>query len=473
MLEITPVGVVVGGRERPFDDDWDEVDSIIRIDAQQFGTEALAGLEDFSHIEVVYVFHLVDPSAIELGARHPRGHHAWPKVGIFAQRAKDRPNRIGVTRCRLVRLSGHDLQVRGLDAVQGTPILDVKPHMAEFDARGPVVQPPWSKELMSDYWGPRPAAAAVLATAWGMQLESVLRSHPPVERYAGAVAVITGQQKVGADHDVFLGERARVSSALAVRLATVPGVTAAIGDVSVPARLGSHLAEAHGWDSAALTPYVLSAGRAPANPDEVVTGYRAALGARLRLASAGPARTVTVVGVARPRHPVTSDAAIFLTDTEAIHLAGHQGQVDAIGVLAAPGLDVARLRAAAPGAEVLTGAARGRAEHPELQERRTTLIPVTAAFGGLAMFIAMFVVASTMGLSIQQREREIALLRAVAATPGQIRRMIAWEATIVALIGSAAGIWPGVLLGRALGHALAHAPRCATPGIAGLICCPW
>src|SRR5205807_5352680 len=92
--------------------------------------------------------------------------------------------------------------------------------------------------------------------------------------------------------------------------------------------------------------------------------------------------------------------------------------------------------------------------HPELQQTRTTLIPVTAAFGGLAVFIAMFVVASTMGLSIQQREREIALLRAVAATPGQVRRMIAWEAAIIALFGSAVGIWPGAVLGRALGHAL-------------------
>ena len=298
------------------------------------------------------------------------------------------------------------------------------------------------------------AAAAVLATAWGMQLESVLRSHPPVERYAGAAAVVTGQQKVGADHDVFLGERARVSSTLAARLAAVPGVMAAIGDVSVPARLGSHMTEAHGWASAALTPYVLSAGRPPAGPGEVVTGYRAALGTRLLLASAGPARTVTVVGVALPQHPVGPRAAIFLTDTEAARLAGHPGRVDAIGVLATPGLDVSRLRAAAGTAEVLNGDARGSAEHPELQQTRTTLIPVTAAFGGLAMFIAMFVVASTMGLSIQQRQREIALLRAVAATPGQIRRMIAWEATIVALVGSAAGIWPGILLGRALGHAL-------------------
>src|SRR3977135_1544298 len=264
------------------------------------------------------------------------------------------------------------------------------------------------------------------------------------------------------DHDVFLSERARVSSALTTRLASLPGVRAAIGDLSVPARLGDQATAAHGWASAALTPYVLIAGRPPNAPDEVVTGYSAALGARLPLASTAPARTVTVVGVARPRHPVSQQAAIFLTDSEAARLAGHPGRVDAIGVLAARGFDASRLRAAAGGAQVLTGDARGQGEHPELQQTRTTLIPVTAAFGGLAVFIAMFVVASTMGLSIQQREREIALLRAVAATPGQIRRMIAWEAAIIALFGSAAGIWPGALLGRTLGHALPR-PRTAAP----------
>ena len=243
--------------------------------------------------------------------------------------------------------------------------------------------------------------------------------------------------------------------------------------MSVPVRLGGRAAVAHGWSSAALTPYVLSAGRPPARPDEVVTGYPVALGARLPLASTEPARTVTVVGVARPRHPVSQQTAIFLTDAEATRLAGHPGRVDAIGVLAGPGFDVSRLRAAAGGAQVLTGDARGAAEYPELQKTRTTLIPVTAAFGGLALFIAMFVVASTMGLSIQQREREIALLRAVAATPGQIRRMIAWEAAIVALIGSAAGIWPGIRLGHALGHALVR-PR-HRPGelrAAHATCCP-
>jgi len=299
-------------------------------------------------------------------------------------------------------------------------------------------------------------AAAVLSMAWGMQFESILRTHAPVERYAGAVAVVTGQQEAeaGAGHGVLLGERARVSAAVAGRLAAVPGVRAAIGDVSVPALLGRAAVVAHGWSSAALTPYVLTAGRPPAGPGEVVTGYPAALGARLLLTAAGPARMVTVVGVARPGHLVSQQTAIFLTDAEATRLAGHPGLVDAIGVLAAPGLDVSRLRAAAGGAQVLTGSARGAAEYPELERTRETLIPVTAAFGGLAMFIALFVVASTLGLSIQQREREIALLRAVAATPGQIRGMIAWEAAIVALVGSAAGIWPGIALGRWLAHAL-------------------
>jgi len=131
-------------------------------------------------------------------------------------------------------------------------------------------------------------AAAVLSMAWGMQLESILRAHPPVERYASAAAVVTGQQKAGVDHDVLLGERARVSSALAARLAAVPGVRSAIGDVSVPAELGDRAAVAHGWSSAALTPYVLSAGRPPAGPDEVVAGYPATLGARLTLAATGP-----------------------------------------------------------------------------------------------------------------------------------------------------------------------------------------
>src|SRR5215216_7602330 len=111
-------------------------------------------------------------------------------------------------------------------------------------------------------------ASSALVMAGGMPFEAALRTQPPVERYAAAAAVVTGQQVVGTDDDVVLGERARVDAALAARLAAVPGVRAAIADVSAPARLGDRATVAHGWSSAALTPYVLSAGRAPAARSE-------------------------------------------------------------------------------------------------------------------------------------------------------------------------------------------------------------
>ena len=151
-LTMTPVARVVGGRSEPVDDNWDEVEAIIRIDGERFTPDSVAGLEAFSHIEVVYSFHLADPEALEPGARRPRGNPDWPMVGIFAQRGKDRPNHIGVTRCRLLGVKGLDLRVAGLDAIDGTPVLDIKPHMAEFDARGEIRQPAWSSELMSGYW---------------------------------------------------------------------------------------------------------------------------------------------------------------------------------------------------------------------------------------------------------------------------------------------------------------------------------
>ena len=105
-----------------------------------------------SHIDVVFVFDQVDEDRINLGARHPRGRDDWPLVGIFAQRAKARPNRLGVTTCELVAVDGLTLTVRGLDAIDGTPVLDIKPHMREFQPRSPVEQPAWVAELMAEYW---------------------------------------------------------------------------------------------------------------------------------------------------------------------------------------------------------------------------------------------------------------------------------------------------------------------------------
>jgi tRNA-Thr(GGU) m(6)t(6)A37 methyltransferase TsaA len=145
------VGTVAGGRVEPVDDDWGAVQAAIRIDPR-FGPEAVAGLEAFSHLEVVFLFHLVDEAGVATGARRPRGNPDWPAVGIFAQRGKDRPNRIGVSRCELLAVEGLELRVRGLDAVDGSPVLDVKPWMDEFAPQGEVRQPPWTRELMARYW---------------------------------------------------------------------------------------------------------------------------------------------------------------------------------------------------------------------------------------------------------------------------------------------------------------------------------
>jgi tRNA-Thr(GGU) m(6)t(6)A37 methyltransferase TsaA len=151
-LQVTPIGVVVGGRTEATDDNWGSDEAEIRLDESRFTSEALAGLADFSHIDVVFVFDRVDESNVNLSARHPRGRGDWPLVGIFAQRAKARPNRIGVTTCELIAVEGTTLKVRGLDAIDGTPVLDVKPYMAGFAPRGLVREPEWATELMAGYW---------------------------------------------------------------------------------------------------------------------------------------------------------------------------------------------------------------------------------------------------------------------------------------------------------------------------------
>ena len=149
-FEMTPIGVVRSTRAQAEDDNWDSETSSIDL-IQPFSERALMGLTDFSHCLVVYVF---DKAAWDESkmSRHPRGNKDWPEVGILAQRAKDRPNRIGVTVCRVVSVDGSVLHLEGLDAIDGTPVIDIKPYMAEFDARGDVRQPTWSHELMSGYW---------------------------------------------------------------------------------------------------------------------------------------------------------------------------------------------------------------------------------------------------------------------------------------------------------------------------------
>lgn len=151
-IELKPIGAVRGGRREATDDDWDAVEAVIALDAAQFKPDATASLGDFSHVEVVFHFNRVPDAEVNTGARHPRGRMDWPLVGIFAQRGKGRPNRIGVTACRLLSVDGLSLRVKGLDAIDGTPVLDIKPVMTGFLPRGAVREPAWARELMAGYW---------------------------------------------------------------------------------------------------------------------------------------------------------------------------------------------------------------------------------------------------------------------------------------------------------------------------------
>ena len=149
---VAPIGRVSSARSDPIDDGWDGVESKVILDAAAFDPEATLGLDAFSHIEVIYQFDRVPDEEMQKGARHPRGRTDWPKIGILAQRGKGRPNRIGVTVCRLKKVDGLTLYVEGLDAIDGTPVVDIKPVMKGFLPRGEFREPAWAAELMKGYW---------------------------------------------------------------------------------------------------------------------------------------------------------------------------------------------------------------------------------------------------------------------------------------------------------------------------------
>ena len=109
------------------------------------------GIDEFSHLQIIFHFHLADKEPV-LGSEHPRGNPDWPKVGIFAQRKKRRPNSLGSTIVKLIRRDGRKIVVHGLDAIDGTPIIDIKPVMQEFLPQCEVDQPEWCSELMREYW---------------------------------------------------------------------------------------------------------------------------------------------------------------------------------------------------------------------------------------------------------------------------------------------------------------------------------
>ena len=152
MIALTPIAIVRSTRKEPIDDGWDAIPARIELNPAQFTADATAGLADFSHIEVVYFFDRVGDAEVQTGARHPRGREDWPLVGILAQRGKGRPNRLGVTICKLLSVNGLTLTVQGIDAIDGTPVIDIKPVMKGFLPRGDFREPEWAQEIMRTYW---------------------------------------------------------------------------------------------------------------------------------------------------------------------------------------------------------------------------------------------------------------------------------------------------------------------------------
>jgi putative ABC transport system permease protein len=310
-------------------------------------------------------------------------------------------------------------------------------------------------------------AALVMACA-GL-LETGVRTDVAPQRYAATDLVVAGDQKYqppnddpeeGADN-VVLPERVRLDAGLVAEIRAVPGVTVAEGDVSFPVgvlRAGhtQSVPQGHSWASSRLAPYTLSVGAEPA-PGEIVLDttvadtYRLGVGDRVDLAVKGGTRTFQVSGVAHSTSP-TSTPSVFFADTDANRLFGRPGSVDAIGVIAASGVDTGelanRIGAVLDGqGAIFTGGDRGVAEFPETLRSAGSLIVLAAVTGGFAILVAIFVVASTLGLSIQFRQRELAMLRAIGTTPRQLRRMVLIEAVAVAVLASALATVPGILLG--------------------------
>jgi tRNA-Thr(GGU) m(6)t(6)A37 methyltransferase TsaA len=149
-IVLQPIATVINSRKDATDDYWGSIISEIEL-LDHIPAAALDGIDQFSHLEIVFHFNQADPSKVVFKG-HPRDNKDWPEMGIFAQRKKDRPNALGLTIVELVACRGRTISVRYLDAIDGTPVLDIKPVMKEFLPSSPIRQPSWSSDLMKDYW---------------------------------------------------------------------------------------------------------------------------------------------------------------------------------------------------------------------------------------------------------------------------------------------------------------------------------
>ncbi|NUP50647.1 MAG: ABC transporter permease [Catenulispora sp.] len=328
--------------------------------------------------------------------------------------------------------------------------------------------------------------AAALVCGCGTLLATGILGTVKPERFAAAPIVVTGDQDV---HSVEVkgngkvknkakpvADHVWVAASLAERIRTLPSVKAVSTEVLFAASLPNGPADdsfGHGWDSAPLSGLTLATGRAPSAPDEVVLDADTAAKTHLGVGASTPLRTaqgtttVHVVGVTA--QGFASQAAIYFAPAQARHLAGHDNLVSAIGVFptgdpAATAKDIkALITSGATGGDpaaalntsptttptptVHTGDSRGPAEFPDSANAKVRLISMGAVLAGTSLIVAILVVVGTFALSIQQRQREIAVLRAVAATGKQVRKMIGGEALTVGLAAGVTGAAAGLPLG--------------------------
>ncbi|MET7877517.1 FtsX-like permease family protein [Micromonospora profundi] len=310
-----------------------------------------------------------------------------------------------------------------------------------------------------------------ILTSIGLLVESGLRYQPTPQRLAAADVVIANRELTVTNREfdgemvtttVALPAGGTVPVALADRLRQVPGVATVAVDNSFRAVVSTPVATeatGHGWSSAGLTPYRIVAGNQPGADDEVAvdvglattSGSTASPGDRIAILVNGGVREYRIS--ATVERTVAGDGpadALFFTDTHAAQLNPHPGRADAIGIILAPGADrtavVAEVRrmSAEVGAKAYTGVERGKLEQPEALAAGALLVEIGAVFGGDVALLVIFVVAGTIGLAVRHRRRDLALLRAIAATPGQVRLMILAEVGQLSIASVVLGVPAGL-----------------------------
>ncbi|GAA3230157.1 ABC transporter permease [Actinocorallia longicatena] len=314
------------------------------------------------------------------------------------------------------------------------------------------------------------ALSAAIVMACGVLLESGVRATVPAGRYERIPLVAAADQALTyrvSDEDterIPLPGRARLDAALVPRIAAMKGVASAVGDIAVPVRDGGTTAEGRGWGMAALDGTAASLTGRPPGPGEVVlTGH--AEGTEVRLVFGDTTRTFRVAGNA---------PGVWFADAEAAVLSGVPASVDAIAVTLSPGADVAAIAKdieKTKGVRAYTGSERGELVEPRLAGAKEVLTGLGGSFGGVATLVAIFTAAGTIALAVAQRAREFALLRAIGATPRQVRRAVLAEGLLVAPAAALAGALPGLLLARWWFGALRE--RGAIPEGVRLAVSPW